>query len=67
MKRKKDYFYNWDEVPVVLDPPYVAWLLGCTDMYVRKLCREGKLPAFKLGGMWRVRKDELEAYTKGVK
>lgn len=65
MKRKKNFIYSWDEIPAVIDPPYAAWLLGCTPENVRKLCRQGKLPSFKVGDMWRIRKDELETYTKG--
>ncbi|MGH7889382.1 MAG: helix-turn-helix domain-containing protein [Thermodesulfobacteriota bacterium] len=27
-----------------------------------RLAREGKIPAFKVGGVWRFRKDELEKW-----
>lgn len=68
MKRKlKNLVYNWDNVPVVVDIPYLMALLGCSREKVRKECESGNLPAFKVGGMWRVRKDALEAYTRGVK
>ena len=63
--KNKNYIYNWDEIPVVVDPPYVATLLGCSREKVRKECQSGKLPAFKVGDMWRIRKDDLIAYTKG--
>ena len=66
-RRAKDLVYNWDTVPVVIDPPYVATILGCSREKVRKMCQSGTLPAFKMDGMWRVRKDALIAYTKGEK
>lgn len=62
----KKYIYSWDEVPIVVDPPYVAWLLGCSTENVRKMCQFGKIKAFKVGDkMWRIRKDDLIAYTMG--
>ena len=65
MVRKKNFVYSWDEVPVIIDPPYVAHLLGCSRENVRKMCQNGTLKAFKVGDMWRIRKDDLIAYTMG--
>lgn len=70
MKRKlKNFVYNWDAVPLIVDPLYVAALLGCTADRVRKECQSGRLVAFKIGNdknsMWRINKDDLIAYTKG--
>jgi len=31
---------------------------------VTRLAREGKLPAFKVGGMWRFRKDQFEKWVE---
>ena len=33
----------------------------------RRLAREGKIPAFKAGGQWRFRKDEVDKWTKRKK
>ena len=65
MTKKNNYVTNWDEIPVIIDPPYVAHLLGCSRENVRKMCQSGKLKAFKVGDMWRIRKDDLIAYTMG--
>ncbi len=62
----KDHTYNWDNVPVIIDPPYVARLLGCSVELIRKNCQSGKIPAFKIGDMWRIRKEDLITYTKGT-
>ena len=66
MAKKKDFLYNWDDVPVVVDVPYAAWVLGVTPETVRKECQRGKLKAFKVADTcWRIRKDDLIAYTMG--
>jgi len=31
---------------------------------LRRLCREGKIPAFKVGGQWRFDKQELDNLRK---
>ena len=31
---------------------------------VRRLAREGKIPAFRVGGQWRFRKDEIDKWSK---
>lgn len=68
MKRKaKDLVYNWDDVPVIIDIPYAMMLLGCSRETIRRECQNGGLPAFKVGDMWRIRKEDLIAYTKGKK
>jgi len=50
-------FYTVDEVAKVLRlHPYT----------VRRLCREKRVPAFKFGGQWRFRRDEIDAWSKGT-
>lgn len=66
MQKRKDYIYNWDCVPIIVDAQYVAELLGCERKLICKECRSGKLKAFKVGDMWRIRKDNLIAYTQGT-
>lgn len=61
----KNYVYNWDEIPLFVDPYYVAELFKCSAELIRKECQSGKLPAFKVGDMWRIQKADLIAYTKG--
>ena len=45
---------NWDEVPVIIDVPYVA----------RLLAQRGVLPAHKIGKLWRFDKEEIRQYIK---
>ncbi len=42
----------------------VAEALKLHPYTIRRLSREGKIPAFKFGGQWRFRKDEIDAWPK---
>ena len=46
-----------------LTPNEVAKVLQLHPFTVTRLAREGKLPAFKVGGVWRFRKDEFERWV----
>lgn len=65
MVKKRDYITNWNDIPLIVDPPYVAWLLGCSRENVRKMCQSGKIKAFKVGDMWRIKKESIVEYIKG--
>ncbi len=45
-----------------LTPGEVAKILKLHPFTVTRLAREGKVPAFKVGGVWRVRKDQFEKW-----
>ncbi len=45
-----------------LTPNEISKILKLHPFTVARLAREGKLPAFKVGGVWRVRKDEFEKW-----
>lgn len=53
-----------------LTPNDLSKILKLHPFTVTRLAREGKLPAFKVGGVWRFRKDEFErwiaAHTGGM-
>ncbi len=54
--RKQAKFYTAEEIAETLRlHPYT----------VRRLSRENKIPAFKFGGQWRYRKDEIDGWSKG--
>jgi excisionase family DNA binding protein len=53
--KKKVKFYTVEEI---------AHLLRLHPYTIRRLCREGKVPAFKFGGQWRFRKEEIEKYLR---
>jgi len=45
-------------------PGEVAKILKLHPFTVTRLAREGKIPAFKVGGVWRVRKDQFERWMQ---
>jgi len=59
---KKDVF-NWAEVPVVINLPYVAVILKANPEVVRRYLATGKLKGFKVGKEWRVNKSDLMAFV----
>ena len=45
----------------------VAKALRLHEYTIRRLCRDGKIPAFKVGGQWRFGKNEIDKFIKGKK
>ncbi len=51
----------------LLTPAQVAERLQITERTVYEWIRGGRLPALKLGRLWRIRQDELEAFLEGAR
>ena len=47
-----------------LTPNEISKILRIHPFTVTRLAREGKLPAFKVGGVWRFRKDQFERWIQ---
>ena len=45
-------------------PNDLAKILNLHPFTVTRLAREGKIPAFKVGGVWRIRKDQFERWIE---
>jgi len=45
-----------------LTPHEISKILKLHPFTVTRLAREGKIPAFKVGGVWRINKDEFERW-----
>lgn len=43
----------------------IAKYLKLHPYTIRRLAREEKIPAFRVGGQWRFRKDEIDSWSKG--
>ncbi|HAT8692467.1 TPA: helix-turn-helix domain-containing protein [Legionella pneumophila] len=43
----------------------LAEYLKINEKTAYKYAAEGKIPAFKVGGAWRFRRDDIERFTKG--
>ena len=50
---------DWDDVPVIIDLPYLARLLGVTYDTAKRLCATGQIEAFKVGKQWRIARDAV--------
>jgi len=42
----------------------IAKYLQLHPYTIRRLAREGKIPAFRAGGQWRFRKDDIDQWSK---
>jgi len=51
-----------EQMEEILTLEDVADYLKVTPRTIYRLAREGKLPAFKLGGVWRFRRSELQSW-----
>ncbi len=47
-----------------LTPNDLSKILKLHPFTVTRLAREGKIPAFKVGGVWRIEKAEFESWVK---
>ena len=53
-----------EELPDMLTIAEVAKYLKLHELTVRRLAREGELPAFKVGRQWRIKRELLEAWIE---
>ncbi len=51
-------------LPDMLTISEVAKYLKLHELTVRRLAREGELPAFKVGRQWRIKRDLLETWIE---
>lgn len=53
---------NWDDMPLIIDVAYAAWVLAVSRQTVSSLIRSGKLKAAKVGSMWRIQREDLRGF-----
>ena len=53
-----------ETLPPVMTVAELAEYAGLQELVVRRLAREGKIPALKLGRQWRIKRDLLERWMK---
>ena len=58
---------NIDENGSLMGPAQVAKYLGFAERTVLLWAQQGKIPAFKLGSVWRFRKAELDKWMEGTR
>jgi len=64
--RTRKVFKSWNELPLVLDLATAAIVLGLNYENAAKLAQQGKLPAFKVGRLWKMSKAALREYVGDV-
>ena len=52
-------YYSWDELPLLLDIEMACIVLRISEDSVRQMCRNGDLPAIRIGKQWRIDKEKL--------
>jgi len=53
-----------EDMPDMLTIAEVAKYLKLHELTVRRLAREGELPAFKVGRQWRIKRNLLESWIE---
>jgi excisionase family DNA binding protein len=53
-----------ESFPPIMTIAQVSRYLGLHELTVRRLAREGAIPALKLGRQWRVKRDLLEKWIE---
>jgi PTS system nitrogen regulatory IIA component len=55
---------NKEEWPPIMTIAEVSQYLGLHELTVRRLARDGSIPALKLGRQWRIKRDLLEKWIE---
>ena len=61
--KKQEPVVGWDQVPIVIDLPYVAVVLGANPEVIRRYLASGKRRGFQVGREWRINKSDLMEFV----
>lgn len=67
MKKDKKLIYSWDEIPIIFDMNLACLITGFTSASLRTLAQSGKFPAYKVGGHWRIDRQEFMEWWENRK
>lgn len=56
---------KWTDYPLVLNSELAAKLIGVHLNTIKKLAKNGEIPARRIGRNWRYSRDELREWLKG--
>ena len=64
MRKSQQVFptYNMDRINTlgaISSPNDAAGVIGCSVQYARRLCKEGRLEAVRMGNRWRIKTSSL--------
>ena len=60
-------YKNWDDLPLILGLTEISVLTGLGPERIRQLCAKGELPAFRVGKLWKVEKNDLKDWFDSQK
>lgn len=58
------FIFSWDEVPLFIDPIYIARLLGLSESTIRRYIRNGEIKAMKVERTYRISRDDLVSFIQ---
>lgn len=66
--KKGDFkkFTSWDELPINMSTDQAAATLGCDLPALRKRCKSGEIPNFRIGRVIKVPKEGLRDYIERI-
>lgn len=62
----QQFIKSWDEVPLYIDPVYIANILGVTEETIRKYIRRGDLKSVCIGNTHRIAKQDARSFIEGL-
>ena len=65
MVKRSKKFYGWDQLPVMMTTEEASCVLRVTEVTVRTMIREGRLPGVKIGKSWRIDREMLRRFAEG--
>lgn len=57
---------NGEEINDMLTPTQAAERLGVSPRLVQKMCREARIPCYKVGGRYRIKPEDLQNLIKKI-
>lgn len=64
--KKRTFITSLSEVPLFVDVPFICDMMQLHPNTVRKMIRDGRIKAARIGKTWRIPKSEIERiYNEG--
>ena len=60
-----NYVRQWSKLPLVLNAKEAAAIVGVTPYTMGQYLMRGKVPGVRIGGSWKISRDELRSYLEG--
>lgn len=60
-------YKDWDDLPLIMGLAEISVLTGLGPERIRQLCAKGEIPAFRVGKLWKVEKNDLRQWFNSQK